>query len=192
MFVPKELAISLEEEIQRFLNRRSPKGTTINHLFKPIVGVGDDILPERISFEETKIVRITFTPSEESIYWRFGFRFSHNGFPLMPPQRTAHGYPLWHLTRNDNAQLVGSTYYGVDQIEDTTEGLVVSPYRNTPLIIYAYKEVLEKESVIRIVIDDRREIKYVKNLPFADHQFAWISSWGDQFDYCLDAEIKIK
>lgn len=195
MFVPKDLSDELKKESEKVLSLKRPwLQDSLMFEMKPQLGVGDYVSPERYDLgnPKTRIIYLTITPSEESKYWRCGFRFSKNGFPLMLPQRTATNYPLWHLTRNEDAPLVGTTYCNENCQEDTTEGMLISPYKDTPISVFLYSARLDKESVLRLVICHDERVIYVKNLPMELHRYVWLSSWADQFDYKINAVLSVK
>lgn len=121
----------------------------------------------------------------EGEYWRIGFKLSK--FQDINTKRLVPDYPLIHLTKNKQENILRLTEYNSKNLALSKAGRVIEgKYNNLPVSI-----ILKKKSdklCFRVLVKNR--IIYSQDYDYGDYKYSKLFAWGDGNTYKFKIRIE--
>lgn len=150
----------------------------------------DDYWTELIDFGKVKKLELMIKPSAFSYYWRAGLKFSKSAeFP--PNIRYGKDIPLFHLTKDENENVLKFHYYTEEGSRGTGKvNTIMKDYQNDVVfLVFKVKRGI-KDLLNVTVYNSSKKLILDETFSLHSHRIAKLFAWGDGRDYELNTTIR--
>jgi hypothetical protein len=144
-----------------------------------VFGVEDEVGPP-IDFARLSEVRFRVKPLRGN-QWRFGLKFSSSD--EFAAGRYSPGYPLWHLTKDENQDALSQTYY--DEFARGRGSLVRRLYHDDEIAVTVRRI---EDSKLAISVDG--DPGWAGTFDFRSHRHAQPSAWADGREFVVRVQLE--
>jgi hypothetical protein len=144
-----------------------------------VFGVEDEVGPA-IDFAQQGEVRFRVKPLRGN-QWRFGLKFSSSD--EFAGGRYSPGYPLWHLTKEENQDSLSQTYY--DEFARSRGSLVRRLYHDEEIALTVRRI---DDSKLEISVDG--DPSWAGTFDFRSHRHAQHTAWADGREFLISVQLE--